>query len=428
MSIAWRSLCFGLALSVVALLAASNALKTELDDPDLAPHWIYDDLPAATAQARQTGKPLLVVLRCVPCPAGGTLDAALTHPTPALEAVEKQFVCVRVIKNQGLDLRLFQFDLDNSTVLFMLNADGTVYGRYGSRNGNAGNSDNLLSVTAAQKAMERALELHRGYPGNRAQLAGKIGPEPDYATPELMPGLAERNVEPVTRKACIHCHMVREQQILMKWNAGTLKPADLFVYPLPDNIGLKIDLDDGRRITQVVPGSPAARAGLQTGDELLTLAGQPLISLADIQWVLNALPAESTVAAQAKRGDAVKDFRIALSGTWRESDIAWRASSWAGLRHGLQTEPLTADEKQALGVAEDRLALRVKRMFGSAKNVLPPAGLRQGDVIVDLGGYTAELDESRFLVYLRTTWGPNDAIQVTVMRNRKPLRLTLPPW
>jgi len=428
MAAARRSLMFGLAFSVVVALAASNALKTELDDPDLAPHWIYDDLPAATAQAKQTGKPLLVVLRCVPCPAGGKLDAALTHPTPELEAVEKQFICVRVVKNQGLDLGLFQFDLDNSTALFMMNADGTIYGRYGSRNGNAGNSDNLHSLAAAQKAMERALELHRGYPGNGAQLAGKTGPKPDYPYAEQMPGLAERNVDPVTKRACIHCHMVREQQILMKWNAGTLKPADLYVYPLPDNIGLKTDLDDGLRIAQVVPGSPAAKAGLLAGDELLTMAGQPLISLADIQWVLNAQPAEGTLAVQAKRGDAVKDFRIALSGTWRESDIAWRASSWAGLRHGLQTEPLPAEEKQTIGIAAPKLALRVKKLFGSAQKVLPPAGLRQGDVIVDLGGYTEDLDESRFLVYLRTTWGPEDSIQVTVVRGGRRLALTLPPW
>ncbi len=428
MSTAWRALLFGLALSVLALFAASEALKTELDDPDLAPHWIYDDLAAATAQARESGKPLLVVLRCVPCPAGSKLDAALTHPTPELEAVEQQFVCVRVIKTQGLDQRVFQFDLDNSTVVFMLNADGTVYGRYGSRNGNAGNSDNLLSVTAAQKAMERALDLHRDYPGNKAQLAAKIGPEPEYAVPEQMPGLAARNVSPVTRKACIHCHMVGEQRILMKWNAGTLKPADLYVYPLPDNIGLRIDLDDGRRIAQVTPGSPAAQAGLQAGDELLTLAGQPLVSLADIQWVLNGLAAETTLVATARRGDAVKDFEIVLRGTWRESDIAWRASSWGGLRHGLQTEPLTPDEKRALGVAEPRLALRVKKMYGSAQKVLSPAGLRQGDVIVKLGDDTDDLDESRFLVYLRTTWGPQDSIPVSVVRNGQRLELTLPPW
>ncbi|MBI5833669.1 MAG: PDZ domain-containing protein [Armatimonadetes bacterium] len=423
-----RCLCYGLVLTATALLGASDALKAEMKDPDLAAHWIYDDLPAATAQAKASGQPLLVALRCVPCPAAIKLDAALTHPSPELEAVEKQFVCVRVVKNQGLDQRIFQFDGDNSLVLFFLNADGTIYGRYGSRNGNAGNSDNLLSEAAARRAMERALVLHRAYPGNKAQLAGKRGPAPEYALPEQIPGLTDRAVEPVTRKACIHCHMIRERQITNKYNAGTLKASDLFVYPLPDNIGLKIAVDDGRRVEQVAAGSPAAKAGLAAGDELLTLNGQPLTSVADMQWVLNALPEESTLTAQARRGAATLDFKLALSGPWRESDLGWRSSTWAGLRHGLLTVPLTAEERQALGVADGSLALAVKQMYGNAAQVLPKAGLKTRDVIVSVGDKARALTESQFLVHLRTTYGPGDPVKVTVLRDTQRLELTLPPW
>ena len=51
-------------------LRAQTELQKSLKDLDLAPHWIYDDLPRAMAEAKATGKPLLVVLRCVPCPPG----------------------------------------------------------------------------------------------------------------------------------------------------------------------------------------------------------------------------------------------------------------------------------------------------------------------------------------------------------------------
>jgi hypothetical protein len=40
-------------------------LKDALGDWSLVGPWIYDDLPAGLAQAKKTGKPLLVVLRCV---------------------------------------------------------------------------------------------------------------------------------------------------------------------------------------------------------------------------------------------------------------------------------------------------------------------------------------------------------------------------
>jgi serine protease Do len=37
-----------------------------MGDTALAGMWVYDDFDAGTAEAGRTGKPLLVVLRCVP--------------------------------------------------------------------------------------------------------------------------------------------------------------------------------------------------------------------------------------------------------------------------------------------------------------------------------------------------------------------------
>ena len=32
-------------------------------DIEVSPHWIYDDVPAAFAQAKQSGKPILALFR-----------------------------------------------------------------------------------------------------------------------------------------------------------------------------------------------------------------------------------------------------------------------------------------------------------------------------------------------------------------------------
>ena len=45
---------------------AQNDLKKNLKDTDVAAHWVYNDIAAGFAEARATGKPLLVTLRCVP--------------------------------------------------------------------------------------------------------------------------------------------------------------------------------------------------------------------------------------------------------------------------------------------------------------------------------------------------------------------------
>ena len=45
---------------------APNPLKDQLQDLEVKGDWIYNDLQAGLAEARKTGKPLLVVIRCVP--------------------------------------------------------------------------------------------------------------------------------------------------------------------------------------------------------------------------------------------------------------------------------------------------------------------------------------------------------------------------
>ena len=60
---------FLLPLLLLPLLAPDGdkeKLREAMGDSALAGTWVYDDLEAATAEAGRTGKPLLVVLRCVP--------------------------------------------------------------------------------------------------------------------------------------------------------------------------------------------------------------------------------------------------------------------------------------------------------------------------------------------------------------------------
>ena len=56
----------GLAFRAQAQLLGNTRLWEQLEDLELRGRWYYDDLGAAMAEARRTGKPLLVVLRCPP--------------------------------------------------------------------------------------------------------------------------------------------------------------------------------------------------------------------------------------------------------------------------------------------------------------------------------------------------------------------------
>jgi len=53
----------------LTLNAAEDRRERVLNDRkevEAAGHWIYNDLPKGFAEAARTGRPLLVVLRCVP--------------------------------------------------------------------------------------------------------------------------------------------------------------------------------------------------------------------------------------------------------------------------------------------------------------------------------------------------------------------------
>ncbi len=356
------------------------------------------------------------------------MDEQVVRQDKEAEQLEQQFVCVRIVQMNGVDLKQFQFDYDQTWCAFFLNADGTIYGRYGTRAGNRDQSTTHISVPSFKKAMQRALDLHKGYPANKAQLAGKIGPNPEWRAANQIPGLLDKPARATASQhgACIHCHMVTANAKRAKWQQRRLTAADIWVYPLPENIGLKMDVDDGLRVKAVAGDRPAAQAGIMPGDELVMMNGQRLISQADVQWVLHNAPAQTQVAVTLMRSGQTLQKTLALSGNWKESDLTWRASSGPGLRYGLWTKRLSNAEKQQRGIPADGLALIVDNVFGNAAP-LQQAGLRKGDIIVAVDGKTG-MNESQFLAYIRLNHPPGDKINLTILRGDQRQELEVPTW
>src|SRR5438874_2156649 len=58
--------------------------------------WIYNDVERGFAEAKKSNKPLLVVLRCVPCTACMGIDASILT-SKDLQPLLDEFICVRVI-------------------------------------------------------------------------------------------------------------------------------------------------------------------------------------------------------------------------------------------------------------------------------------------------------------------------------------------
>ena len=77
--------------------------------------------------------------------------------------------------------------------------------------------------------------------------------------------------------------------------------------PLPVDIALRLGRPTGLRVAEVVSGSPAARAGLRSGDVILDADREPVTQARDLQRRLFADSIGRTVPVTVLRGDAMVD-------------------------------------------------------------------------------------------------------------------------
>lgn len=398
--------------------------------------WIYNDLPRAFAEAKASERPIVVVLRCIPCEQCVKLDDDLVDTDPRLRPLLEQFVRVRVVSANGLDLSLFQFDTDQSFAVFLLNADGTIYGRFGTRSDQRNWTDDV-SIEGLAKALAGALDLHRGYPANQASLAGKRGPKPDIVAPEQYPRLAGKygsqlDYEGNVVQSCIHCHQIGDaQRQYHRDQSGSLPEAVLFPYPHPKALGLILDPMERATVLRVEADSLAAKSGLQAGDVITALNGQPLLSLADVQWVLHHVsPAGGTVLANVRRGDREVPLEIVLPKGWRRlDDIAWRASSWELRRMvlgGMLLKPLPPEERADLKIPDGKMGFKVEHVGQYAPHDRAKrAGVLKGDVLVSYAGRSDLVRDTDVLAFGLDQVKPGEDVPLGILRNGERKTLTI---
>jgi membrane-associated protease RseP (regulator of RpoE activity) len=325
--------------------------------------------------------------------------------------VARRFVLVRLTRMRGVDLDLFDFDYDLTWMGFFLSPDGVILGRYGGRD--AESADGRVSLTGLRYAMQVALERHR-----HGEALGSPAPAKPRRTIEQYPA-ARRLPE----RACIHCHQVNELRRESLQAEGTWRLDELWVYPLPENVGLTLDVDRGDRVARVASGSAAARLGIQAGDRLLSIGRRPVASFADVQYALHRSPARGSIAITWQRDGHAQSGELSLLDGWRKTDISWR---WS-LR-GLDPPPwvhgydLSADEKKELGLSTTHLAFRQGPFVPEPAQ---QAGIRQNDVIIGVDGKQLEMTERQFGAYIRLNYKVGDRVTYNLLRGGKRLDVTL---
>jgi serine protease Do len=353
-------------------------------------------------------------------------DGQVVRHDTRIEDLLKKFVCVRLVQANDLDLTLFQFDYDLTFAAFFLNSDRTMYGRFGSRS-DMKNAEKDISLEGFRKALAAALDLHKAYPKNKGILAGKQPLSVEKKRPEEYASLAGKykttiDYEGKTAASCMHCHQVREaDRLTYRSENKPIPDQSIYPWPMPTIVGLTLDPREKAKVMEVAAGSVAAQAGFQGGDEILTLNRQPVISTADVQWVLhNAVGPSAVDAVVLRRGKSV-NLQVALAKDWRvKSDIAWRATTWDLRRMATGGLVLKREPGTNMALRVDYVGQYDEHAAGKR------AGFKKDDVIVRVADESGPMTESELFRFLLQNKFKGDKVPVTVVRGGEKVDLSLP--
>jgi hypothetical protein len=328
-------------------------------------------------------------------------------------------VLARVTDMRGIDIAAFTFDFDLTFAALSMHPDGTIYHRYGGRTHEA--ADRYLATESLVDVLERTLEEHAVYAEN---------PSPPPARPPVtVEGLATYAAKHDDDSKCIHCHEVYPALRDEALAEGTWSRDAIWSYPPPSRIGVELEPGDSARVASVHEGSPAAAAGVLTGDRLLTVAGVRVAGLSDVSYALHETDWNAReLGLELQRGDERLALDLPLPEAWKRGtplEFSWRPTKW-GLKPapGFGGKDLEAEEKRALGIAPDALAFRVDYIvdWGKARHLGEHAksvGLRRGDVVVSAGGRSDLVGVQHFHAWWRLTRSPGETVAVEVLRGKQ---------
>ena len=225
------------------------------------------------------------------------------------------------------------------------------------------------------------------------------------------------------RQDCIHCHQVNEYRRTDEKAAGTWSRNSLWVYPLPENVGITLDVDRGDQVKKIIANSAADKVGMQAGDTLTKLNGYTVASFADAQYALHKSPKSGAIPIEWSRGNESMNGKLELAEGWRKTNITWR-SSLLDIMPSLpvSAEDLSAAEKKSLGLPETQAAFRQDKFVHST---LKAVGLKFGDVIVGFNGKPVGGTMDDFLGFVRREHLVGDAVILNVLRDGKPVELKM---
>jgi hypothetical protein len=315
------------------------------------------------------------------------------------------FVRVRLTRIEGADLNLFEFDYDLTMMIFFLDPEGKkIYARYGQRT--ADSADALQSLEGLEYTMRSVLTM---FHSDSQVFAPKDSEQPKYVG-DIQGGFG--------RRGCYHCHNVKEALNRELRLQGKWVRESAWRFPLPENIGLTMEVNRGNVVNKVHAEFATDRIGIKAGDKIVLAGETPIHSIGDLQYALDRAPSQGELELAWERDGKSMSGKLTLAAGWRKTDISWRASMQfmvPSLR--LSGIDLKEAEKTALGLDPKHLAFRHQARVHSQAQA---AGIRAGDIILGVDDHNCEGMNSDDLIYMVSRrYLVGDRVQVHFLRDGK---------
>jgi len=145
--------------------------------------------------------------------------------------------------------------------------------------------------------------------------------------------------------------------------------------------------EQGALVASVAPRSPAARAGVRTGDVILSFNGRDVTRMKDLPRLVAQVGSDQTISMDVWRNGKKRRLNVVV-GTAPETvkQAAYQPRSADGNegKLGLALAPLTNESRHRFGVDD---TLKHGAVIVDVRNGSPAAekGLRRGDVIMRIG-------------------------------------------
>ncbi|MDD0842784.1 DegQ family serine endoprotease [Pseudomonas sp. Gutcm_11s] len=180
---------------------------------------------------------------------------------------------------------------------------------------------------------------------------------------------------------------------------------------LAESFGL--DKPAGALVAQVLEDGPAAKGGLQVGDVILSLNGQPIIMSADLPHLVGALKPGDQASLEVVREGERKTLKLAIGALPEDGDEAVATGDAAGVerssnRLGVSVTELTAEQKKAFDLRGGVVIREVQS--GPAALI----GLRPGDVVTHLNNQA--IDSAATFAKVAKSLPVNRSVSMRVLR------------